>query len=172
MITWHQDQGMTKPSWFPVNGLVPSQRMCHWVHNGLWSILLAHTLVLTICLWCVFSHCSNLCILRPLQILWSPKHQHNHSSTHWSLRDLPEPLEVKVLSYPSSHLARPQLFYHIWWVSERLFPPVFQAVVGEKLDSSLNFLSRIHILKKPHPWFSFPSSSAVHRMEGKISHYL
>lgn len=41
-------------------GLAPSQPLCHWVHTGLWNILLAHTWVLTAGLWFAFPHRSLL----------------------------------------------------------------------------------------------------------------
>lgn len=76
---------------------------------GLLNIFLAHTLVLTICLWGIFSHYSSLCILEPLPILWSSKHQHIHSLRPKGPFRTPG---VKVLPHPSSYLPTPRLLYH------------------------------------------------------------
>lgn len=157
---------MTGLSWFPVNGLVPSQLMRHRVHPGVWNILLAHTLALFASGVSSHTAADRAFSGLSLPILWSSKHQHIYSLRPKGPSRIPSSQLCLI------HLVICQCHTQSLHMSARLFPPEFQAVMGEKLDSSLNFLSRLHILKKLHPWFSFLSSSALHSMEGKTSHYL
>ena len=102
---------------------VPSKTVCHWVHVGLWIILLTQTLVLTVCL-CLPSHtAASLCILRPLSVFWSPKHQHIHSLRHKELSKTPRSQSSASSIWPPAKATTPSPLVLTKRLPKRYFPP-------------------------------------------------
>lgn len=128
------------------SGPIPSA--VSWIHMGLWGIWLTHTLILTLCLWFASHTAAFLCVLRPLPVLWSSKHQHIHSLRHtWPSRT-PRGQSSASFIWPLAK-ATTTLLPHVLTKSLPIwpFPPRVSVLIGEKLSSSLNLLIRMHDLK-------------------------
>lgn len=131
-----------------VNGLVPSHLMCHesiWLSGAFgW-----HTCSSWLFASGLPSHtAASLCALRPLPVLWSSKHQHIHSLRHtWPSRT-PRGQSSASFIWPLAK-ATTTLLPRVLTKSLPIwpFPPRVSVLIGEELNSSLNFLIRMHDLK-------------------------